>query len=910
MTIRNLTHLTAPKSVALIGASPQPGSVGLTVTRNLLSGSFAGDISLINPKYSAIEGRRCFASVNDLPDAPDLAVIATPPAAVPGLIADLGRKGTRAAVVLTAGLGSQSQAMLGAARPYCLRILGPNCIGLMIPHVGLNASFAHRAPLAGDLAFVSQSGALITAVIDWAAARDIGFSHVVSLGEMADIDLGDMLDYLATDHSSRAILLYVEAVTHAPKFLSAARRAARLKPVVVVKSGRHAGGARAALSHTGALAGSDAGYDAAFRRSGLLRVKTLDDLFAAAEILARAPQLNGERLAILTNGGGAGVLAADELQDAQGSLATLDAAMIAALDKVLPSTWSHGNPIDIIGDANAKRYTDALHLLLRDAQTDAVLVLHCPIATMSGRDAASAVIEEIRLSHSETNLRKPVITCWLGEDAAKEPRELFAAAGVPTFSTTSEAVTGFMQLVGYARAQTELMQTPPVATGKRIYDTQEVNREILGILQSGRTVASALETKGILAAYGIPTNKAVLAKDAAEVRTIAAEVLKQAQACVIKIASPDISHKSDVGGVHLGLQSAISAEQAAGEMLARIKTELPEARIDGFTVEPMISRPHALEIIVGMSIDPTFGPMMLFGAGGVAVEVLRDSALGLPPLDTLLARRMIAETRIASLLAGYRDRPAVDIDGLADVLVRASDLIIAHPEIRELDINPLLVDENGVIAIDARLKLANQQTSPRPELSIRPYPAHLEKTVIIDGIGPVTLRPVRPDDEPRYLPFFAAVSPDDIRLRFFTGRRTFPHAFLAQLTQIDYAREMAFVAIKEGTGELLGVSRLVLDPDRIKGEFGILVRSALQGYGLGWHLMHALMSYARCEGVEEVTGLVHIENRLMLKMASELGFDAHHVPGDPTVREVVWHPRAVSADACAPEIYEQKRAAE
>jgi acetyltransferase len=529
---------------------------------------------------------------------------------------------------------------------------------------------------------------------------------------------------------------------------------------------------------------------------------------------------------------------------------------------------------------------------------------------MPGRDAANAVIEEVKLSSNETNRRKPVITCWLGEDAAKEPRDLFAAADIPTFSTTSEAVTGFMQLVGYARAQAELMQTPPIAAGKRIYDAEDANREILRILQSGRTVASALESKAILAAYGIPTNEAVLAKDAAEVRTIAAEVLKQAQACVVKIASPDISHKSDVGGVHIGLQSAISAEQAAVEMLARIKTELPEARIDGFTVEAMVSRPHALEIIIGMSIDPAFGPMMLFGAGGVAVEVLRDSVLGLPPLDALLARRMIAETRVARLLAGYRDRPAVDIDRLADVLVRASDLIIAHPEIRELDINPLLVDENGVIAIDARFKLADQQTNPRPELSIRPYPAHLEKAVVVDGIGPVTLRPVRPEDEPRYVPFFAAVSPDDIRLRFFTGRRTFPHAFLAQLTQIDYAREMAFVALKEGTGELLGVSRLVLDPDRTKGEFGILVRSDLQGHGLGWNLMNALMNYARSEGVEEITGFVHIENQLMLKMASELGFEAHHVPGAPMVREVVWRPGTVFANASPTQIYAQKRAAE
>jgi len=907
VTIRNLTLLTAPKSIALIGASPQPGSVGLTVTRNLLAGGFGGCISLINPKYSEIEGRRCYGSVNDLAEPPDLAVIATPAPIVPALIGELGCKGTRAAIVLTAGLGSRLLQMLDAARPYCLRVLGPNCIGLMVPNIGLNASFAHRAPLPGDLAFVSQSGALITAVIDWGAARNIGFSYVVSLGEMADIDLGDMLDYLATDRTTRAILLYVEAVTHAPKFLSAARRAARLKPVVVVKSGRHAAGARAALSHTGALAGSDQAYDAAFRRAGLLRVKTLDDLFAASEILAHAPKLTGERLAILTNGGGAGVLAADELQDAGGNLAVLDAMTMAVLDKALPATWSQGNPVDIIGDADTKRYTDALRALLADPQIDAILVLHCPTATISACDAASAVVDEVNRNNDGSNRKKPIITCWLGEAAAKEARKLFTANSIPTFPTTSDAITGFMQLVGYARAQTELMQTPPVAAGERTYDQGEANREIQRILTAGRTVASALETKTILAAYGIPTNKALLARDASEVRTIAADMLRSTQACAIKIASSDISHKSDVGGVHLGLQSAISAEQAAVEMLARVKTNLPEARIDGFMVEPMVSRPHALEIIVGMSIDPTFGPMMLFGAGGVAVEVLRDTALALPPLDALLARRMIAETRIAPLLAGYRDRPAADIDALADVLVRVSDLIVSHREIRELDINPLLVDESGVIAIDARLKLASEQTSPRPELSIRPYPAHLEKAIIVDGIGPVTLRPVRPDDEPRYVPFFAAVEPDDIRLRFFTGRRTFPHAFLAHLTQIDYAREMAFVAIKRDTGELLGVSRLVLDPDRIRGEFGILVRSALHGCGLGWHLMSALMSWARFENVREVTGLVHGENRAMLKMATELGFDLHLSENDPAIREVTWCPQVVAATAPQPD--SQKRAA-
>ena len=893
MTVRNLNYLCAPRSVVLIGASARQGSVGVTVMKNLLEGGFKGPISLINPKYTEIEGRRCYASVSELPEVPDLAVIATPPETIPGLIEELGAKGTRAAIALAAGLGPRSKDMLAAAQPHCLRILGPNCIGLMVPNIGLNASFAHRAPLAGDLAFVSQSGALVTAVIDWAAGRGIGFSHVVSLGEMADIDLGDMLDFLATDASTRAILLYVEAVTHAPKFLSAARRAARLKPVVVVKSGRHAAGAHAALSHTGALAGSDAAYGAAFRRSGLLRVKTLDDLFAAAETLSRVPRLRGEKLTILTNGGGAGVLAADELQDLKGTLATLDPATLAALNEVLPPTWSHGNPVDIIGDAGTKRYADALQVLLNDAQSDAVLVLHCPTATVSASEAAKAVVDTIEKSRDGAR-NKPVMTCWLGDAAVHDARELFEKQKIPTFESTSEAITGFMQLVDHARSQTELMQTPPVASGKRMYDEHGTHREIQKILDAGQTVASALEAKSILAAYGIPTDKAVLARDAAEVGTIAADILKTSDACVIKIASPDISHKSDVGGVHLGLESAASAERAAIEMLAKIKSKLPEARIDGFTVEPMIKRPDALETIVGMSVDATFGPMLLFGAGGVAVEVLRDSALALPPLDMLLARRMIDETRISRLFKGYRDHAPVNVDAIADVLVRISDLIISHPEIRELDINPLLADKDGVIAIDARMKLADDHVSQRMPLAIRPYPAHLRQETTIAGIGQIVIRPVRPDDETRYVKFFSAISPEDIRRRFFTGRRAFPHTFLAGLTQIDYAREMALVAIDSATQELLGVSRLVLDPNLTSGEFGILIRSDLQGRGIGWQLMCALLSYAQSEGVEEISGLVHVDNTEMIHMASELGFKARQFEGDTSLREIIWHPSAAS----------------
>jgi len=887
MTIRNLERMLEPASVALIGASSEPGSVGLTVATNLMSGGFAGRVDFVNPKRREILGAKCHASVADLPSPPDLAIVATPPAAVPGVISALGEKGTRAAVVITAGLGAAKQVALDAGRPYCLRILGPNCLGLMLPRLALNASFAHRAPVAGDLAFLSQSGALVTAVIDWTAARGIGFSHVVSLGEMADVDFGDLLDYLAGDAQCRAILLYMEFVTNAAKFLSAARRAARMKPVIVVKSGRHEAGARAAMSHTGALAGLDAAYDAAFRRTGLLRVRTLDDLFAAAEVLSRAPKLSGERLAILTNGGGAGVLAADELQDAGGVLAKLDSATMAKLDAVLPPTWSKSNPVDIIGDARPERYSASLAALLESAETDAVLVIACPTATVSLTDAAKAVVGVIADRKTANQRTRPVLTNWLGADAARDARKLFSASGIPTFETPGEAITAYMQIVRHARAQRELMSTPPARQFDGRCDRGHAAGQITTALAQRRTLLTAIEAKSIVGAYGIPIAESLVASDPTQVQRHAASLLAKHNACVVKILSRDISHKSDVGGVRLGLETATAAEQAAREMLERTARVKPDAKIDGFMVEPMIRRPNAQETIVGMSVDPTFGPMILFGAGGVAVEVVRDRALALPPLDLLLARQMIAETRICSLLAGYRDRPPADVDALAETLVRISDLVIAHPEIHEIDINPLLVDENGVLALDARIRVADPASSPRAPLAVTPYPSEWERSLEIAGLGQVDVRPVRPEDEALYLPFFAKVSPADIRLRFMTARKGFSHEFLARLTQIDYAREMAFVAVERSTGELLGVVRLILDPDLETGEYGILVRSDLHGRRLGGRLMQLLIEYARARAVKSITGLVLAENTTMLGMASELGFDIRLVEDDASVREVV-----------------------
>jgi acetyltransferase len=887
MTVRNFQYLLQPRSVALIGASNEPGSVGLITAQNLLGGGFSGPIWLVNPKHSEIAGQPCYPDVAALPAAPGLAVVATPPRAVPQLISELGAKGTRAAVVITAGMrGELRQAMLDAAQPYTLRIQGPNCVGLMLPRMGLNASFAPQA-LPGDIAFLSQSGALITGIVDWARSRSIGFSHVVSLGDMADVDFGDLLDHLAADAQCRSILLYMESVSHAPKFLSAARRAARSKPVVVVKTGRSATGAKAAMSHTGALSGSDAAYDAAFRRAGLLRVRELDDLFSAAAMLARHPRVAGDRLVILTNGGGAGVMAADRLSDRNGTVATLSDATRSALDAVLPPTWSRGNPVDIIGDANAERYRAALEVVLCSEDADAVLVINCPTALASSTGIAKEVVATIDARRAKGERVHPVLAVWLGDEASRESRRLFAANDVASFDTPDDGVDGFMQLVDYGRVQEQLMRTPPSLPGDLIFDSAKVEATIRGALEAGRSVLSEAEAKTLLAAYGIPVVATAIATSPEEVGLLAGAIVAEHGTCVVKVLSDDISHKSDVGGVRLGLEHAEEAERAAADMLARIVKLMPEARVKGFTVQPMIRRPRAHELILGMSVDATVGPLMMFGAGGTAVEVLRDTATALPPLDMNLARDMMQRTRVWRLLQGYRDRAAADVNGIAEALVRLSYLAARHPEIREVDINPLLADDKGVIALDARVGVADAAIEPRVPMAIRPYPSQWQTEAELAGVGRIRIRPIRPEDEALYQELFAAVTDDDRRLRFFGAGLRLSHGFLARLTQIDYAREMAFAAIAENTGALLGVSRFVADPDYTRGEYAILVRSDLKGRGLGWRLMQYLIDYARAEGLKELYGSVLAENTTMLDMCRKLGFRIESDPVDIGVRQVV-----------------------
>ncbi|KAB2920711.1 MAG: bifunctional acetate--CoA ligase family protein/GNAT family N-acetyltransferase [Hyphomicrobiaceae bacterium] len=888
MTIRNLEFLLKPRSVALVGASTRPGSIGLITARNLLGGGFKGPVWPVNPKHPAIEGQTCYPSVADLPGVPDLGVVVTPPAVVPAVIAELGRIGTRAAVVITAGIRDRlKQEMLDAARPYNLRIQGPNCVGLMVPGLGLNASFSHQPPLAGGLAFLSQSGALITAIIDWARGHGVGFSDVVSLGDMADADFGDLLDYFAGDSKSRAILLYMESVTHAPKFLSAARRAARTKPVIVVKTGRSATGAKAALSHTGALAGADAAYEAAFRRAGVLRVRELDDLFSAAEILAHHPQVQGDRLAILTNGGGAGVLAADRLGELHGSLAVLSDAAKASLDRVLPPTWSHGNPVDIIGDADPERYVRALEILMDQGDADAILVMNCPTALSSSTVVAERVVETIERRKHEGRGTKPVITNWLGDEASRDARKLFAAKGIASFATPADAIDGFMQLVRYSRAQEELMRTPSSLAYDLGLKTEQANSIVSDVIAAQRSVLSEVEAKDLLAAYGIPVVPTEVARDPQEVGAKAARWIAEHGSCVVKILSDDIPHKSDIGGVRLGLERADEARQAAQDILSRAARLRPDARIKGFTVQPMIRRKNAHELIVGMSVDQTFGPLLMFGAGGTAVEVVHDTAHALPPLDVNLANDLMRQTRIWQLLQGYRDRPPADLARIAEVLVRFSYLVARHPDIREIDINPLLADDKGAIVLDARVKVEDTERSQRTAMAIRPYPAQWTKEIELASIGSLWLRPIRPEDEVLYADFFAHLTPQDQRLRFFTAAPDLSHRFLARLTQIDYAREMAFVAIAKETGALLGVSRFVADPDYTQGEYAVLVRSDLKGHGLGWQLMRHLIAYARSEELDQLHGSVLAGNTTMLEMCDKLGFSIGPEPGDPAVRRVV-----------------------
>jgi len=887
MSTYRLDKVFSPRSIVVVGASPRDTSSGQAVLRNLRGGGFAGAIHLVNPHYDSIAGVGAVKSYAQLPDAPDLAVICVPPPAVPATIAEAGAKGTAAAVIVTSGLGHGTGSLAAecerVAHATGMRLVGPNCLGVMVPRFKLNASFSAAMPPQGDLALISQSGAIAAGLAAWAAVRGIGFSGIASIGDSIDVDFADLLDYFALDRATRAILLYIESIADARKFMSAARAAARIKPVLVVKSGRHAAGAKAAMTHTGALAGSDAVYDAAFRRAGLLRVLDLDALFAASEALGHPTTLTGKRLAILTNGGGVGVLAVDRLADFGGQLANISPETMKRLDAALPPIWSRANPADIAGDADEARYAVALELLLNDNANDAILVMNVPTALASASAAAQTVIAVTERHRKVRVPPKPVFAVWIGSEAAGEA---FNAAGIPSYATESDAVGGFMHLVQYHESREQLMAAPPSLPEDFAPDSAAARPIIDAVLADRRSWLDPIELTALFSAYGIAITPAALARSADEAVAAARPHLAAGNAVVLEIQSPDIVHKSEVGGVRLNLITERDVREAAAAILDRARAAKPDARIAGVTVFPMIVRPKARELIVGLADDPTFGPVIVFGRGGTAVEVINDKALALPPLDLALARGLIARTRVSRILKAYRNVPAADEDAIALMLVKLSQLAADFPEIREIDLNPVLADETGVIAVDARVAVAAPppgRRGPAGRFAIRPYPKAWERQAKLPDGTKIFVRPVRPEDEPLYPPFFAKVTQQDLRLRFFAPVKDFSHAFIARFTQIDYARAMAFLAIEEATGLMLGVVRIHADAEYENAEYAILVRSDLKGHGLGWLLMQLIIEYARSEGLKSIRGQVLRENTTMLQMCRELGFQISSDPQDPSL---------------------------
>jgi len=807
MSQRNLNKLFRPRSLVVIGASNREGTVGNLVMRNLLRAGFTGPIMPVNPRYQAVSGVYSYVDVASLPIVPDLAVICTPPQPVPDLIAELGALGTRAAIVMTKGLDQETtaagvdlqQAMREAAAPYDLRLLGQNSLGVLVPAVKLNASFSHLSVLPGKIAFVSQSGAMCMAVLDWARARNIGFSHFVSLGGSADVDFADVIDYLGSDPKTGSILLYMESVRDGRRFMSAARAAARNKPVLVIKSGRTPEGARVVASHSGVLSGSDEVYDAAIRRAGMLRVDDIDELFAGVESLAKAGRMRGDNLAILCNGSSLGVMAVDALSAAGGHLATLSDTTLEQLDAILPSPWSRNNPVDIFSNATGERYERAYTVLAQAPEVDIILVIHAPVATSDSMAAAEGIVSAFKKTPCT------LLTCWVGEETVKKPREYFSRERIPTYNTPTTAVQAFMHGIRYRQNQRLLIETPESLPSAFTPDIAAARRFVRQALSDQGETPRDHDARPLLTAYGIQS------------------------------VSP-----GDGGSAGI------------------------------------------YELLIRVRHDPVFGPVITFGQGGDAAQWIGDSAVSLPPLNMSLARDLINRTRIAQLVNHASARPADTINALCQSLIQVAQLIIDIPELFELEINPLSVNGRDVVARAGRVILRAVDAEFAPRLAIRPYPKHLEESFVLADGRELMLRPIRPEDEPNHYRLLEKASEEDLRYRFFGELQKLRHSQMARLTQIDYDREMAFVAVaeKDGESETLGVVRTVTDPNNESAEFAILLGTGLKGTGLSVKLMSKMIDYCRSRGTAVMQGQILADNHRMLGLAKKMGFTLTLVPGE------------------------------
>jgi acetyltransferase len=888
MTVRNLHHVLDPQSIALCGASERAGSVGAVVLANLLANGFEGPIWPVNPKHKSVQGLPCYRSVEAMPGAPELALIATPPRAVPPTVAALGARGTRLAVLVGGGRLDDDllRMTLEAARPHLLRLIGPGSAGIMVPGLKLNAGLSETMAAPGRLGLISQSAAIASALVDWAAARGIGFSHVASLGKMADVDVGDYLDLLATDRRVGSILLYLETVPAPRKFMSAARAAARLKPVVAIKAGRHAAGARAAMLHTGALAGAADVAEAALRRAGVLRVLGLGELFEAAEIIGRFRPLPSGRLAIVTNSGAAGVLAVDRLMDVQGDLAALAEETVAALSRDLGRCWTGGNPVELGPDAGPDRYRAALAALGSASGVDAILAMYCPTGLSDPAAVASAVADAVEAGRIGG---KPVLSCWLGGEKAQGARRTLRDAGVASYGSPAPAAAAVAHLTEWGEAQAALLRVPD--RGEPALETPAAARAgvaaVLGrVANEGRRVLFETEANAILEAYGVPMVETSTAADADEVAALAEAQLADVGAVAVKLLSRDIVHKAEVGGVVLDLRTAEEAGQAARAIAARLAERRPDARLDGFIVQPMVRRSLAEEVIAGIGRDAVFGPVILFGAGGLKVETVRDTAVALPPLDVGLAGELVGRTRIGRSLAARFEDATPGAAVLRRVLVSLSHLTEDFPCILAVDVNPLLADGDGAIAVDASIEIEPgdvDRPGPNPDFAIRPYPAAWTRAVTLRGEDYV-FRAIRPTDAFLYPAFLERLDPEAIRMRFLAPRRHFPDEMGLRLTQLDYDRDMAFVAIDE-QGALAGVARMAADPHLESAEYALIVRSDLGGRGLGRALLSHLVEYARAEGLRRLEGAILGENKAMIALVKKLGFTTASDPSDRSVLE-------------------------
>jgi acetyltransferase len=884
-----LTPMFKPKSIAVFGASSRAQSVGGVTFGNILQGGFEGPVYAINPKHVRVRGKKAYRSIETLDKPVDLAVIATPAQTVPGIVEDCGKYGVRSAIILSAGFREVGDAgrrledqALARARKYGLRFIGPNCLGMIRPDIGLNATFSKGAAGRGRLALVSQSGALCTAILDWAAASDVGFSSVISTGISADVGFGEILDFLVSDPETDGILLYVEGINNTRAFMSGLRAASRAKPVIVMKSGRHEGGSRAAVSHSGALVGSDDVFDAAIARAGVVRVISFSEFFAAARMLASGLRVSGDRLAIVTNGGGPAVMAMDRLEDHGLKGADLSDESLQALDAELPATWSRGNPVDVIGDATPARYGSAVRICLKDSGVDAVLAILTPQA-MTEPEAVAAEIVSLVSEHP-----KPMLACWMGEQEVEAARSLFRQHGVPSYKTPEAAVEAFHVLASHHRHQQLLLQAPEPLAKDASPDIEGARMIIESALADDRRILNEIEAKALLHAFRIPIAKSVRARDDKEALVVAEQI---GFPVALKVNSPDVSHKTDVGGVRLNIGDARALRSAYKDMMADVAARAPEARMDGVTVEEMCVRPNGRELMVGVVSDPAFGPVITFGTGGTTVEVFADRSVALPPLNHYLVETMIAQTRAMKLLGPFRNFPPADLTALEDVLLRVSEMVCNLPAVAEMDINPLVIDEHGVVAVDARVVLRRRPPAEEryAHMAIHPYPSELvERFQPSDG-PELTIRPIRPEDAAIEERFVRELSRQSRYFRFMYNLKELTPAMLSRFTQLDYDREMALIAVVPEGGEEkeIAVARYVINPDRASCEFAVVVGDEWQRKGVATRLLTSLIRSAESKRITRFEGSILSENHKMLSFLKRMGFDIRRDPDDPQIELAV-----------------------